>query len=163
VACLVEVAVAADEEVVREATLHACGEAISYYELPLGLFLPLYVFCWAVSSPPGGFVCGVVGHRLADVRGPAVEVGDDLYVLPGPVLLAGEQAAVVLAFSDGCDDSVDQHTRTTGPRGPLVGLGTGHRPTTSRARPTRSASCPRLSPVMRSPGVGGPSIDFRQR
>jgi HEAT repeat protein len=41
VARLVEVAVADGQEVVREAALHACGEVVSHYELPLGSFLPL--------------------------------------------------------------------------------------------------------------------------
>jgi hypothetical protein len=61
VACLVEVAVADGEEVVREATLHACGEAVSHYELPLGSFLPLVPLMPGLSTELIGYVPGILG------------------------------------------------------------------------------------------------------
>ena len=41
--------------------------------------------------------------------------------------------------------------------------GSSHGPTISRTRSTRSASCPRLSPVIRSHGGGWPSINFHTK
>jgi hypothetical protein len=62
---------------------------------------------------------------LAHVRNPAVEIGDDLHVLPAHVLLAGEQAVIVLAFADRSDEPVDQHTFPVSLFEPLIDLRAG--------------------------------------
>ena len=72
VARLVEVAVADDEEVVREATLHACGEAISYYELPLALFLPLVPLMPDLSAELIGYVLGILGSTHDSAARPLI-------------------------------------------------------------------------------------------
>jgi HEAT repeat protein len=72
VACLVEVAVTDDEEAVREATLHACGEAISYHELPLGLFLPLVPLMSGLSAELVGYVLGILGSTHDSAARPLV-------------------------------------------------------------------------------------------
>jgi hypothetical protein len=52
-------------------------------------------------------VTGAV-DRFAYVGEQAVEVGDDLHVLSGHVLLAGEQPGIVVAFTDRRDEPVDE-------------------------------------------------------
>jgi hypothetical protein len=70
-------------------------------------------------------VAGAV-DRLAHVGDPAVEVGDDLHVLPGDVFLAGEQAVIVLAFADGRDESVDEDSLAAGAIDLFVDLRAGY-------------------------------------
>jgi hypothetical protein len=72
-------------------------------------------------------VASAVG-RLAHVGDPAVEVGDDLHVLPGHVFLAGEQPVVALAFADRGDEPVDQDSVAAGLFETLVDLGSGDPP-----------------------------------
>ena len=61
VARLVAVAVVDGEEAVREAALHACGEAVGYYDLPLALFEPLVPLMSSLSVELIGYVLGILG------------------------------------------------------------------------------------------------------
>jgi hypothetical protein len=89
-----------------------------------------------MPGPPGGVVVGPAGGEagvderlavvagsgtwVADVDDPAAEGGHDLHVLPGQVLLVGEQTGGVVAFADRGDEPVHQHS-------PNLGLGAGSR------------------------------------
>ena len=58
---LVAVAVVDGQDSVQEAALHACGEAVGYYDLPLALFEPLVPLMSGLSAELIGYVLGLLG------------------------------------------------------------------------------------------------------
>lgn len=74
VAKLVAVAVVDGQDSVQEAALHACGEAVGYYDLPLALFEPLVPLMSVLSVELIGYVLGILGLGAGDWAGEAVEV-----------------------------------------------------------------------------------------
>jgi hypothetical protein len=75
----------------------------------------------------GGVVAGS-GYRVTHVGDPAVEVGDDLHVLPGHVFSCRRTGRGSPRVHRLGRRPVDQHTRTLGPVVPLVDLGAVHPP-----------------------------------
>lgn len=61
VARLVEIAVHDNEEIVREAALHACIDAVSYHDLPLELFRPLIPLMPHLSTELLGYALAILG------------------------------------------------------------------------------------------------------
>jgi HEAT repeat protein len=49
------------EENVREAVLHACGDAVSYYDLPSALFEPLAPLMLRLAVELIGYVLAILG------------------------------------------------------------------------------------------------------
>ena len=100
VARLVAMAVADEDEDVREAALHACLEAGEFYELPAAVFEPLVPVMAGWSAELIGYVLAMLGvthdaaarpviASFAGLPDPSVrrEAADALVELPGRVLL----------------------------------------------------------------------------
>ena len=59
-------------QIVQEAALHACNDAVSYYDLPLTLFEPLVPLMSRLPAELIGYVLGILGSTRDPAARPVI-------------------------------------------------------------------------------------------